>query len=273
MKVPVTLTWHATPTDDVLGALTSSPDGLPSGDAERRLAEWGPNVLRLASPISAWRVLLAQFRSVVVILLAIAAGVAWLTADAVDAMAIGAVLVVNAAIGFVTEIRARRAIESLTTLTPRRANVVRPGQRTPDEVDAASLVPGDVIVVEAGGAVPADARLIREAGLRVNESLLTGESVPATKTSSVLAADTPLADRENMIYTGTTVLAPSRIVANPWALGAVGLVIGLQLMTLYVPALQAMLRTVPLDAGVWVVVVVCAGIPAVIGQGWRRWTS
>jgi len=197
--------WHATPIDEACHALDTSPDGLDADSAARRFAEVGPNVLSLAPPIAAWRVLLAQFRSVVVLLLAVAAGVAWLTADPLDALAIGAVLVVNAAIGFVTEIRARRAIESLTTLTPRRAFVVRPGRQTPDEIGAETLVPGDVIVVEAGGAVPADARVIRDAGLRVNESLLTGESVPVDKTSAVVPAETGLADRTNMIYTGTTV--------------------------------------------------------------------
>lgn len=197
--------WHATTTDETCRALDTSTDGIDAATAAARLAQVGPNVLSLAPPIAAWRVLLAQFQSVVVLLLAAAAGVAWLTADPLDAMAIGAVLVVNAAIGFVTEIRARRAIESLTTLAPRRAFVMRPGRHTPDEVGAETLVPGDVIMVEAGSAVPADARVIRDAGLRVNESLLTGESVPVDKTSVVVPAETGLADRTNMIYTGTTV--------------------------------------------------------------------
>jgi len=190
---------------EVFRALDTSPEGLDAATAAERLTDVGPNVLSLAPPIAAWRVLIAQFRSVVVLLLAVAAGVAWLTADALDAMAIGAVLVVNAAIGFITEIRARRAIESLSTLTPRRAFVVRPGRQTPDDVDAASLVPGDVIVVEAGSAVPADARISRDANVRVNESLLTGESVPVDKTAAVVPAETGLADRTNIIYTGTTV--------------------------------------------------------------------
>lgn len=197
--------WHATAIDEACRALDTSTDGLDAATAAARLAQIGPNVLSLAPPIAAWRVLLAQFRSVVVLLLAAAAAVAWLTSDALDALAIGAVLVVNAAIGFVTEIRARRAIESLTTLTPRRAFVMRPGLHTPAEIGADTLVPGDVIVVEAGSAVPADARVIRDAGLRVNESLLTGESVPVDKTSAVVPAETGLADRTNMIYTGTTV--------------------------------------------------------------------
>jgi Ca2+-transporting ATPase len=111
--------WHATSVDEACRALDTSTDGLDADTAATRLTQFGPNVLSLAPPIAAWRVLLAQFQSVVVLLLAVAAGVAWLTADPLDALAIGAVLVVNAAIGFVTEIRARRAIESLTTLTPR----------------------------------------------------------------------------------------------------------------------------------------------------------
>lgn len=162
-------------------------------------------MLQLAPPTPAWRILAAQFRSVVVLLLAGAALIAWLTSDPIDAWAIGAVLMLNAAIGFVTEIRARRAIESLSRLTPRRATVIRPGHTSGLDVDAGTLVPGDVVIVEAGGAVPADARLLHETGLRVDESPLTGESVPVSKTTDPLPVETPLADRANMIYTGTTV--------------------------------------------------------------------
>jgi len=197
--------WHAEADKDVCGVLRTSPAGLDEATAAERRATYGDNVLQLAPPTAAWRILVAQFRSVVVLLLAGAAGLAWLTSDPIDAWAIGAVLVLNATIGFLTEMRARRAIESLNTLAPRRAVVRRPGHPTGIETDARALVPGDVVIVEAGSAVPADARLLHEAGLRINESPLTGESVPVSKHTAALPESTALADRANMIYTGTTV--------------------------------------------------------------------
>ena len=119
--VPV---WHAQPVEDVLAALEATPQGLTAADVEQRRARHGRNVLTLAPPKSAFKILIEQFRGVVVGLLAGAAVVAWFTADAMDAAAIGAVLVLNAALGFVTELRARRAIEALSSLTPRRAMVM-----------------------------------------------------------------------------------------------------------------------------------------------------
>jgi Ca2+-transporting ATPase len=127
-----------------------------------------------------------------------------------DAAAIAVVLVLNVALGFVTEIRARRAIEALSSLSPRRTTVLRPasGSATPApaEIDAADLVPGDVIVVEAGNTIPADARVMTATGLRVNEAPLTGESLPVSKRTEPSAEPTPLAEREGMIFSGTAVV-------------------------------------------------------------------
>ncbi len=198
--------WHAWTTERVCQVLETSPAGLPKPEAARRRARVGPNTLALTPPVAAWRIFLQQFRSVVVALLTAAACLAWVTADLVDALAIGGVLLLNALIGFTTEVRARRAIESLSRLTPRRAWVHRPEHAGPIEVDAADLVPGDVIVLEAGNAVPADARVLREWGLRVNESALTGESVPVSKTAAPVPDGVPLADRSAMTYGGTAVL-------------------------------------------------------------------
>lgn len=201
--------WHSRPVADVVEALRTNPAGLSADDAATRRAEYGPNVVRLAPPTPAWRIFLDQFRSIIVALLGAAAFVAWVTADAVDAIAIGVVLALNVALGFMTEIRARRAIEALSWLTPRRAVVRRPvtgGQPALEEIDAATLVPGDVIVVEAGNAVPADARLLEESGLRVNEAPLTGESSPVGKRADVVPEDTPLAERANLLFAGTVVV-------------------------------------------------------------------
>jgi len=210
MPAPAGPSWHSQSLVEVLRELASSERGLSAEEATTRRAEHGRNILLLAPPTPAWRILLGQFRSIVVGLLGAAALVAWLTADSLDAIAIGVVLALNVALGFITEIRARRAIEALSSLSPRRAIVVRPAAGSDFsaevEVDAADLVPGDVIVIEAGNAVPADARLTRATGLRVNEAPLTGESNPGGKRTEPLPLDTSLADRACMIFSGTVVV-------------------------------------------------------------------
>ncbi len=171
-----------------------------------RLAGHGPNRFERSPPVSAWSVLLEQFRSVVVALLVVAAAVAALSGDVPDAIAIGAVLVLNVAIGFGTELRAHRAMEALLRLEVSRATVRRDGLA--HEIDASSLVPGDVIVLEAGASVPADARLVEAVELRTVESSLTGESMPVDKRSGgPLTPDTPLPERITMVYKTTAAVA------------------------------------------------------------------
>lgn len=200
--------WHTIPADDLLRDLDSAPDGLTTQDAARRLERYGPNSLRTGKPVSAWRILVDQFRSVVVLLLVVATGVAWLIGDPIEAIAILGVLVINATIGFVTEFRARGAMAALLRLEVPKATVLRDGRR--HEIESTTLVPGDVIVVEAGQAVPADARLITAAELRTNEASLTGESLPMDKDAdATLAADTPLAERTTALYMSTAVVAGS----------------------------------------------------------------
>jgi Ca2+-transporting ATPase len=189
--------------DEALDRLSSGPDGLSGAEARRRLREHGPNALPAAKPRSAWLILLDQLRGVVVLLLCAAAAVALMTADPIDAAAIAFVLVINTTLGFVTEFRARRAMESLVRLQAPRAVAWRDGH--PLEIDARELVAGDVIQLEAGQFVPADARLLASSDLRTVEASLTGESLPVTKTWDPLPADTPLPDRSNMLYQGTTV--------------------------------------------------------------------
>ncbi|MEO8452658.1 MAG: HAD-IC family P-type ATPase, partial [Gemmatimonadota bacterium] len=142
----------------------------------------------------------------VVLLLLAALGVALLSGDWPDALAIGAVLILNAAIGFGTELRARRTMESLLALEVGRARVLRDGERR--DIDARDIVPGDVIELEEGQSIPADARLIQSAELRTVEGPLTGESLPVEKGADlVVAGDAPLADRMNLVFKATTVAA------------------------------------------------------------------
>jgi P-type Ca2+ transporter type 2C len=198
--------WHARSSTDVLAALGASPEGLSSSGAARRLAQFGPNRLTPPPPRSALQILLAQFRGVVTLLLVSAAGVSLAMGERLDAIAIGAVIGINALLGFVLELRARRAMEALLQLGAAHATVVRDGRLS--SIDADYLVPGDVVDLASGQTVPADGRVIRETDLRTNEAALTGESLPVGKDATVvLGDDTALADRTNMVYRGTTVIA------------------------------------------------------------------
>lgn len=197
--------WHALPTGEALARLDSSVDGLSETAAAERLARWGPNVLRAAPPVSAWKILVAQLRGFVVLLLVTAAILAFATGDPIDAAAIGAVLLINTALGFVMELRARRTMEGLLRLEVPHATVLREGRRR--DVGAETVVPGDVVVVEAGTRVPADARVVSGTELRTVESALTGESLPVEKKAGPDAAvDAPLADRHTMLYRSTLVV-------------------------------------------------------------------
>jgi P-type Ca2+ transporter type 2C len=195
--------WHALAAEEALSRLESSPGGLTEAEAARRRARFGANRLRIAAAVSAWRLLADQLRSVVVALLAAAAIVAFALGELPDSAAIAAVLVINVGLGFWTELGARRAMESLRRLQVQEALVRRPGGERP--IDAAELVPGDVIVLEAGAGVPADARLLTASDLRVIEAPLTGESFPAEKLPSPVSELEPLPARTSMIYKGTLV--------------------------------------------------------------------
>ena len=198
--------WHAQPIADVFDALQSGRLGLSDAEAARRLSDVGPNRLSRTKPVPALRIFVRQLASVVVVLLGAAALVALALDDRIEAAAIAAVLVLNTVVGFVTELRARRAMDALLQFEVPRATVVRGGRA--QLIDSSALVPGDLIELVAGQAVPADARLIDTVEFRTIEAALTGESLPLTKHADKnLAPDTPLADRTTMVYTGTTVAA------------------------------------------------------------------
>jgi len=222
--------WHSVTADDALAQLGSRRDGLTAAEARERLARVGPNALPSPRAYPWWRVLGAQLRSTVVLLLIVAAALGLVFGDGLDAAAIVAVLVLNVAIGFGTELPARRAIEALRALEAPRAMALRDGHAA--EIDARALVPGDVIVLEAGAAVPADARLISATELRTVEAALTGEPEAARKdATATVPDDAPLAERPTIIYTGTTVAdghAHAVVFATGQAteLGRVGQLVG-----------------------------------------------
>ena len=197
--------WHAADSESVLRTLgTSATAGLSTAEVLRRLQSTGPNTLEEPDRRSTLRVLLSQFADVIVLVLLAAALLAALVGEVVDFAAILVIVVLDAALGFVQELRAERAVAALRSLAAPAARVRRDGMEC--AVPAAGLVPGDIVLVEAGSVVPADLRLLVTARLSVDEAPLTGESHPVDKHSNPLSATScALGDRLNMLYKGTTV--------------------------------------------------------------------
>jgi magnesium-transporting ATPase (P-type) len=176
---------------------------LSDDEAARRLAAVGPNRLPQAESRSALRRFLAQFNNPLIYVLLAAAVVTAALDHWVDTAVILAVVLVNAVIGFIQEGKAERALQAIHDMLSPKATVLRGGRRL--TVPAEELVPGDVVILEAGDRVPADIRLLKARGLRVMEAALTGESVPVEKDVARVAADAPIGDRISMVYSGTLV--------------------------------------------------------------------
>jgi Ca2+-transporting ATPase len=194
----------ARPSTEVTATLKVNPQqGLAAEEAAARRARYGPNLLGRTRTRSLLRILLHQFNSIVVWLLAAAAVLSIVLGDYVEAAAVILVLLINATIGFVTELRAARSMEALYAFAEVVARVRRSGKVI--EVPIQDLVPGDIVLLEAGDLVSADLRLLSSTNLHCDESTLTGESVPVRKTARPVAQDTVLNDRRSMAYKGTAV--------------------------------------------------------------------
>jgi Ca2+-transporting ATPase len=203
-----TVAWHTLTPERALAQLHASVDGLAEQEVIARRRVHGENRLSAAPHVSAFALLAGQLRSIVVLLLLAAAVVAVSTGEFIEACAIAGVLFINTLLGWVVELRARRSMEALLDTTQTLATVGRAGK--PRRLDASQLVPGDIIVLEAGDAVAADARVLAATELRVNEASLTGESLPVAKTATWTGArETPLPDRHNCLYSGTHVVSGS----------------------------------------------------------------
>ncbi|HET9023525.1 MAG TPA: HAD-IC family P-type ATPase, partial [Burkholderiaceae bacterium] len=200
---PATSPWHAQSATEALDAAGSGAAGLTPPEAAQRLERDGPNALpesRVRGPIV---IFLSQFADFMIGVLLVAAGVALVIGEGVEAGAILAIVLLNAVLGFVQEWRAEQAMAALRSLAAPHAHVIRGATRT--EVPAADLVVGDIVWLEAGARVPADLRLVESAALRIDEAALTGESVPVDKDALLTCPeDTALADRRNMAYAGTS---------------------------------------------------------------------
>ena len=194
---------HAQTVDELAVQLDVRLDmGLSAEQVSQRKAQHGLNQLAEAPPRSPWRVFLAQFKSILIMILIGAATLAALIGNTKDALVILAVVLINATVGFYQEYRAEQSLAALKGMLPVRARVRREGKKI--EVAAEDLVPGDIVLLEAGDPVPADGRLLLAAGLEVDESALTGESLPVGKQLDTLQAPgVPLAERSNMLYMNT----------------------------------------------------------------------
>ncbi len=194
--------YHSLEALEVLESFKSSERGLTEEQAQNRLEDFGFNELSKERKVTAVEIFARQFKSFLIVILIFASAISFLLGEITDAAVISSILVLNAILGFVQEYRAERALEALKRLAAPKAKVMREGKEA--VIQARQVVPGDIMLFEAGDCVAADARLIEVMNLKVDESLLTGESVPSLKVLEALPEDTPLADRENIAYSGTT---------------------------------------------------------------------
>lgn len=199
------------PVSEVVETLeTSLQDGLKDAEASDRLAHYGPNELASEKPVPAWRRFLRQFQDTLVVLLLVATAISaglWIaerdTALPYEALAILAVVLLNAMMGYLQESRAQAAVDALRAMAADDARVIRNGMQR--SIPAAEIVPGDLILVEEGDTIPADARLVEAIALKTAEAALTGESLPVNKSTTPIAGEASLGDRHNMLFSGTSV--------------------------------------------------------------------
>ena len=195
--------WHTLEEEKLLHLLSTTSQGLSSEEAEKRLEEYGQNELRGREGESFLFHVVKQFRNPLIYLLLLAAGVSLLAGKHIDSAIIGVVVLLNAGLGVIQEWRAEKALSALRGLSAPRAAVVRDGKAK--VVDAATVVPGDVLLLERGERVAADARVLSASELQADESALTGESEPAEKSGERVEEETPLADQMNMLFMSTLV--------------------------------------------------------------------
>ena len=196
--------WHTLTVEEALQKLASTPEGLNSRDAQVRLQECGPNELLAVRRVTPFKVLLEQFKNIFVIILLAATLISAVLGHGIEAAAIAVIVLFAVFLGFIQEYRAERAVEALREMAAPTATVLRDGSEV--EIPARELVPGDVILLQAGDKIPADARLIQAVNLQVEEAALTGESLPVQKiTDPIPGGDLPPGDRLNMVFSGTAV--------------------------------------------------------------------
>lgn len=199
------LLWHQKSIEDIFRTLASGPSGISENEAAKRLHRYGPNELEEKKKRTPLIMLLDQFKDFMIVILIGAAVVAGIIGEITDTLVILAIVIANAVIGFIQEYRAERAMEALKEMAAPQATVVRNGNA--QRIDSRDIVPGDVVVLDAGAIVPADMRLTEAAQLKAEEAALTGESVPVEKNLDMIDDPSlPVADRKNMAYKGTIIV-------------------------------------------------------------------
>ncbi|MCD4740252.1 HAD-IC family P-type ATPase, partial [archaeon] len=194
---------HAQDTNSVLKTLKTTAEGLSSKEATKRLEEYGPNELKEKKGVNPLKIFFYQFNSIVVIILLVATVISALFGEPIEGIVIFAIIFFNASFGTFQEYRAEKAMEALREMAAEKAIVLRDGKQK--RVHSSEIVPGDVIVLHPGDIVPADARLIEAINLKVDESAITGESIPSGKYTHSTDTKAALADRENMVYTHSVI--------------------------------------------------------------------
>ncbi|MBC7335182.1 MAG: HAD-IC family P-type ATPase, partial [Clostridia bacterium] len=197
--------WYARPKSEVLQLLQTDPlKGLSPEEAAKRLAQYGPNELAAEKKTSPWKMLLEQFTSILIVILLAATVVSAVLGETLDALVIFIIVIACAVLGFVQEYRASKAMEALKKMAALTAPVVRGGEEC--QVPAAEVVPGDIVILNTGEKVPADCLLLEAVNLKAEEAALTGESMPVSKEAGiVLAPETALGDRRNMVFAATVI--------------------------------------------------------------------
>ncbi len=195
--------FHSYSVDKVFESLSTGRNGLLKDEAERRLADFGPNEIEDDKESNPVMIFLKQFHSILIYILLAAAMIAWFYGKMIDVYVILGVIVLNAVMGFIQEFRAEKAIQALKRAIVPTARIYREGEMM--EIDARKLVPGDIIIMEEGDRIPADSRLFEIKNFRTVEASLTGESTPIGKEIGEMSEKTALADRKNMVWMGTFV--------------------------------------------------------------------
>ena len=196
--------WHALSVEAVLSELSTGRRGLPKTEVQLRLERDGPNELRAAAHVSPWKILFEQFKNVLILVLVAATVASAFLGHGVETIAIAVIVLFAVVLGFIQEYRAERAIEALREMAAPTVVVIRDGHEM--EIAARELVQGDIILLQAGDKVAADARLLESINLQADEAALTGESVPVhKKTDALPEEDLSVGDRSNMVFGGTIV--------------------------------------------------------------------
>src|SRR5690606_25017976 len=255
--------WHALPADEVRARLSTSDTGLTDAEAEARLVRIGPNEIPEEPPPGLLILLLRQFRSPLSYILFAALAISLLIGETVDAIVIAFALLLDATIGLYQERQAETSLRALRQLSAPHSRVIRDGIER--DVPSRELVPGDVVLLESGTRVPADLRLTTTTSLLVDESLLTGESVPVTKHPNPVPETAPLGDRSSLAFSGTVVVSGrgrGYVVATGvnTELGAIAIAQGQEAVDMLLVAVALAVAAVPEGLPVGLTITLAAGV-------------